>query len=514
MNRNENKRVQRKSRTAALVVLIGLLAPTLLPAQGQRRTASIVNVIVRVNAVTQRVDPAQPWTIPTIHETTGTGFLVPGNRILTDIELVRGATSITVTAAAGGRSHPARLRFQAFDAGIAVLQAEGSFFNEQRATIPVTGQAPAVGGRTALYGFENQGNLAVRQLRPRLFQPGLIENSDIDRHPLLYFQDLGGLELDGYSGGPALQNGKLIGMFHAGKTRTDRDTYLIPNEVIQHVLTDIGDGRYDGFPLPVFSYSKLRNLDQRAYLGLEGNLGGIVIDRLAFQGIVQDGLRPGDVIYQLNVNPEDARQWFPINAAGQVITGPAAAQRTEIHQFLNRLQAGRVKVRALRGGKKIERGLLLSRNSLFDLRRKRVFSERKYFLGAGLVFQELDYEIIHELKAPTAAAEERLRYRYYYYQRDLLSEQTDRDIVLTGVLSDPINGGTGKYMYGVIETINGRRVRTLRDFAREWRLNQSRYISIKFEGDPVPLTIEAEYLERAERRIADSFPLQEAGRIR
>ena len=303
-------------------------------------------------------------------------------------------------------------------------------------------------------------------------------------------------------------------MFHSGKTDRDRGTYVIPNSVIQHVLTDIRDGRYDGFPLPVFSYSPAANQDQRRFLGLERSIGGIIINRVAFQATVRRALQPGDVLYQLNVNPNDRSQWFPVNARGDVIFGQQPRQRREIMQFLHGLQAGLIKVRAVRGGKKIERELLLSRNSLFDLRRKRVFSDRKYFLGGGLVFQELDYELVHEVKHPSRGVRDRLKYRYNYHLQDLLSEQTDREIVLTGILSDPINAGTDQYKYSVVETINGRRVRTLRDFAREWALNQHRYISIKFLDDPVPLTLEAEYLEQAATRIAGKFPLQEMGRVR
>ncbi len=491
-----------------------LLFPLALFAQESatipQRTASIYDVVVRVDAVTQRVDPGAPWTIPTIQETRGTGFLVAGNRILTDLELVRGATSITVGLANNPARFPARLQFQAFDAGIAILTVEGTFFQQARGFLPLTQVLPGIGTQISVYGFEEAGALGVRQLQPITFRPDLIAHSDVDRHPLLFLNEVNGQGLTGYAGAPALQGGRLVGLFHTGGGRD----YVIPNSVIEHVLNDTRDGRYDGFPLATFSYSPALNLDQRKYLGLDRSIGGVIINRVAFQAAMDDALQPGDVVYEINVNPDDPRQWFPVNAGGLVIHGLAPTERTEIQEYLRRYQAGRIKVRALRGGKKIERGLLLSNNSLFDLRRRRTFVDRKYFLAGGLVFQELDHEIIHEIKKIPARALERLRYRYFYFQRDLLSEQTDREIVLTGVLDDPINSGSRPYVYGIVEAINGRRVRTLRDFAREWELNQNRYVSVKFLDDPVPLTLEAEVLNDADRRVASKFSTQEAGRVR
>ena len=353
------------------------------------------------------------------------------------------------------------------------------------------------------------GSVILQQATLGQVAEALIDGSDVDYHRLLYLQKDERAPGAMYSGGPAFYKDKLIGLFHYSNDSTGKHkrknknnkgrSYIIHGETINHLLLDIRDNRYDGFPNPGFYYSALENAEHRKILGLAPEDGGVLIRRLAFQSSAGGYLSPGDVL--LNVDDKN------INSQGEIVDG---REVLTLERYLARKQATVINLKVRRGGKTIGVNMPLRSYPGFRWKRRDVSGKQSYFLSAGLVFQELDYELMRETPAGENLV---LRYRYNYFHEDLLSEQVDRDVVLTAVLDDPANAGAGEFVFMIVDYINDRRIRNLADFEKEWNSAQSELMVIYFRGRSVPLVLRREEMEAANRRIYSKYKIKESGRV-
>src|SRR4051812_34614075 len=102
----------------------------------------------------------------------------------------------------------------------------------------------------------------------------------------------------GSSGGPALIDGKMVGLTFGQLGQAENVGYVIPNEEIDAYLDDVKDGRYDGKPHLADRYQKLENEALRAKFGLGREVRGLMIRRPAHADSAYP-LREGDVLTHL-----------------------------------------------------------------------------------------------------------------------------------------------------------------------------------------------------------------------
>jgi S1-C subfamily serine protease len=105
----------------------------------------------------------------------------------------------------------------------------------------------------------------------------------------------------GNSGGPVLQDGKVVGVAFQGLMEAENIGYLIPTTVIQHFLTDIEDGTYDGFGSVGFSFFPgLHSKSYADYLKVPAGQQGIVVLRTMLNSSVESVLQASDVITKVD----------------------------------------------------------------------------------------------------------------------------------------------------------------------------------------------------------------------
>ena len=84
--------------------------------------------VVHITTFKQRPHWDEPWRSGHVGGSTGTGFVIPGERILTNAHIVSWAKEILVRGYQRPRSHVAHVRFIAHDADLAVLEVEDPEF--------------------------------------------------------------------------------------------------------------------------------------------------------------------------------------------------------------------------------------------------------------------------------------------------------------------------------------------------------------------------------------------------
>ena len=75
----------------------------------------------------------------------------------------------------------------------------------------------------------------------------------------------------GNSGGPAIANGKIVGLVFSIIPNADNIGYLIPVDEIRMFLNDIQDGKYEGKPKLLDNMQTVENKALREKLGLDAN---------------------------------------------------------------------------------------------------------------------------------------------------------------------------------------------------------------------------------------------------
>jgi hypothetical protein len=121
-------------------------------------------------------------------------------------------------------------------------------------------------------------------------------------------------------------------------------------------------------------------------------------------------------------------------------------------------------------------------------------------LYGGLLFQPLNLDLL-EAYRPTDL---RLRHFFEYFVIEQLYLQHPDVIVLTNILPDPINTYLALYRGGIVDEINGRKIRKLDELASAFAENADRFV-IRMIGDGPPLVLDRNKVESARERIKTRY---------
>ena len=231
--------------------------------------------VVMIMGVRQDFDYTTPWKKLPMSRGSGTGFVIDGNRILTNAHNVANARYIEVKKQYLAQRYPAQVQYIGHDCDLAIITVpDPSFFSD---TKPLDfGPIPRINSTVQTCGFPVGGRqLSITEGVVSRVETGIYSHTQADSHVIV--QTDAAIN-PGNSGGPVLQNGKVVGVAFQGLTTADNIGYMIPTTVIQHFLTDVKDGTYDGFGSSgVSAYEGLHNPSYKTFLKVPADVHGIVI---------------------------------------------------------------------------------------------------------------------------------------------------------------------------------------------------------------------------------------------
>ncbi|MGE3821914.1 MAG: serine protease, partial [Isosphaeraceae bacterium] len=141
-----------------VIALSGAIAANPVPT----RAAGPENSVVRIFATVRLPNPLRPWARQNAIDTSGTGVVIEGNRVLTSAHLVLYATEITVADHQGGDRIDAKVATIGPGIDLATLTLDEPEFFESHPPMPTSAKRPASNAQVAVYGFPVGGNgLAV-----------------------------------------------------------------------------------------------------------------------------------------------------------------------------------------------------------------------------------------------------------------------------------------------------------------------------------------------------------------
>jgi len=270
--------------------------PSILSAQDNIR-----DLVVKIHAVHHTPDVLRPWTKNSPQQVKGSGVVIEGKRILTNAHVVRYASQIYVQPNQSAERIPARVEAMTPSMDLAVLKLDDESFFDKRGTLPFAEELPRVKDSINVYGYPTGGSeLSVTQ--------GIVSRIEYTDY---YFQTSGlRIQVDaalnfGNSGGPAVSDGKLVGLVFSLIQNAQSIGYLIPVEEIQLFLTDIADGKYDGKPQLYDYLQTVENEALRQRLGLPAGVTGVMVTE-PYRQDPDYPLQEWDVITKIGNMPIDS----------------------------------------------------------------------------------------------------------------------------------------------------------------------------------------------------------------
>lgn len=449
----------------------------------------VAQSMVRISTTSQQPDYAVPWNPGSVTGGVGAGFVISGNRIMTNAHVVSNATFITVVKEGDPRPWEARVIHIAHDCDLAILGVyDPAFF---KGTKPLDfGGIPALESTVSAYGYPIGGDrLSVtRGVVSRIdFLP--YSHSEVDSHLAI---QIDAAINPGNSGGPVMQDGKVVGVAFQGYSGAVAQNvgYMIPTAVIRRFLEDVKDDSYDRYMDLAATYFPLVNPAQRAALGLTDNDTGVLVGSIFDGGASAGVLQSGDVILSV-----DSHKVF---ADGKIDLDGERVEMAEI--FERKFKGDKVELEVLREGKEEKLTLTLDRPWPFGMQARAYDQRPRYVLFGGLLFQPLNRDFLETQKN----VDTRLRYFFDHYVSDHLYRQYPEVVILSDVLKDPVNTYASPFKGGIVERINNRPVRSLADVAAAFE-EPGEFHVIHLLGDGRPIVLESEAVADASERIKKRY---------
>ena len=462
-----------------------------VPIVPPRPNGPVQKSLVRITATAVEPDYRAPWNAGQLQRGVGAGFVIEGNRIMTNAHVVSNSRFLTIERDGDPNRYPAKVQFVAHDCDLAIVTVpDPDFFKNM---IPLKlGGIPELESTVSAYGYPIGGErMSVTTGIVSRIDFQLYTHSAIDQHLAI---QISAQINPGNSGGPVMQNAKVVGVAFQGYSGDVAQgvAYMIPTPVMKRFLQDISNGRYDKYVDLGFVYSKLLNPAQRRYLGLLDNDRGVLVGTVVEAGPSAKVIRTGDVLLTIDDHPiaSDAN----VELEGTRVEMPEVVER--------KFKGDSVKFDLLRDKKPMTVTIKLGTVWPYFVQGHSYDVRPRYVLFGGLLFQSLNLDMLEAYQFQMSDL--RVRHFFDYYVLDQIYLQHPDVIVLSNILPDPINTYLAAYRSSIVDEVNGKKMRTLDDLAKAFQEKPDHFV-IKMIGDGPPLVLDRAKMEEARERIKTRY---------
>jgi S1-C subfamily serine protease len=445
--------------------------------------------LVRITATEVAPDYRAPWNAGMLGRGVGAGFVIEGNRIMTNAHVVSNSRYLTVERDGDPNKYPAKVLFVAHDCDLALITTDSPNFYKNMLALKLGG-IPELESTVSAYGYPIGGErMSVTTGIVSRIDFQLYTHSSIDQHLAI---QISAQINPGNSGGPVMQNTKVVGVAFQGYSGDVAQgvAYMVPTPVINRFLKDVTDGRYDGYVDLGITYGKLQNVAQRKFLGLKDDGRGVLVQTVVQAGPCAKLLKPGDVLLSIDNHPiaSDGN----VDLEGDHVEMPEIVER--------KFKGDSVKFEIWREKQQTSGSVQLDTVPPYLMQSHKYDVRPRYVVYGGLLFQPLSLDLLEAYQPQDL----RLRHFFDFYVIDQLYLEHPDVIVLTNILPDPINTYLTSYRGGIVDQINGKKIRTLEELSQTLAQPADRFV-IDMIGDGPPLVLDPKQVEGARDRIKTRY---------
>ena len=408
-------------------------------APGVEQSNNPINAVVKLEVSTARSDIFCPWENRT-DSCTGSGVVIDNGRILTCAHCVADASYIRVRKHNEDTLYHATVSFVDNDADLALVKVEDPRFMADITPLEI-GEAPHVQDDVLAVGYPIGGDDIS-------YTRGIVSRIEDIQYSHGWTMLLG-VQVDaainpGNSGGPVLdmKSGRIAGIAFQGKDRKKSEAlgYIIPPDIIRHFLTDIQDGRVDGFPDLLFAWDQMESPAKRRYYKMDSGRTGVIVDHVDSE-LGKDSLRTDDVILEIDGHK--------VSNNGRIRLEGGVA-RSLFYPIYTRQIGKRIPVKVLRAGAVVDTFVTAAKNNRRT--RRWMYNKRPdYFVYGGLVFTTVSYDYLVRSKAS--------------FHDDIAKSKEfpdDEPVVISFTFADKGIEGYLGICKSLVRSVNGVKVRNLR----------------------------------------------------
>ena len=439
---------------------------------------AVKKALVKVYTSHQLFDYLSPWQYGQSANSTATGFIIDGERIITNAHAVLNSKFLQVRKEGDSKKYKAVVKFTSEEYDLALVEIEDkSFF---KGTVPLKlGTLPEIQEKLTVYGYPLGGDkLSTTQ--------GIVSRMEHNTYTLTNRKFLIG-QTDaainsGNSGGPVVSKGKVAGVAFAGLNSADNIGYFIPVNILNNFLEDIKDGKYDGSPLLGVEWSELESPSHRRMLGIEAKTGGILIKKVFKNSPFEGVLQKNDVLMKLDN--------YPVEYDGTIEF--RKNEKTDFSYVNQQKKYGDNLSYEIIRDKKTKTGQVkLEKKDIKYTVVTEVTIETppSYMVYGGLLFEPLTSNYM-------AGTIEKLG---SVYDREELYKDYKELVVLVRVLPFDVNLGYTDAENEIIVKVNGEKYRDFKDFAQKVKNVKSGFIVFENDnGDEIVLDVKEVEEQREE----------------
>src|SRR5216110_1061179 len=465
------------------------VVPVPVPIAPPKPNGPVQKRLVRITATSVEPDYKATWNSGGIQRGVGAGFVISGNRILTNAHVVSNSRYLTVEREGDPNKYPATVQFVAHDCDLALITVSAPDFFKNMLPLKFGG-IPALESTVSAYGYPIGGErMSVTTGIISRIDFQLYTHSSIDQHLAI---QISAQINPGNSGGPVMQNGKVIGVAFQGYSGDVAQgvAYMIPTPVIRRFLTDIKDGHYDKYVDLGLTPGNLQNPAQRRYFGLPDDGRGVVVRTVIEAGPAGKILKEGDVLLSID-DHAIASDGF-VELEGERVEMPEVVER--------KFKGDKVKFEILRDKKPLTLRIELDTVWPYQMQAHHYDTRPRYIVYGGLIFQPLSLDLLDAFQI----SDPRVRHFFDYFILEQIYLQHPDVIVLTNVLPDPTNTYLAPYRSSIVDEVNGKKIATLNDLAQAFAEAPDRFV-IKMIGQGPPLVLDRKEVESARERIRTRY---------
>jgi len=425
---------------------------------------AIKDAVVKIYCVTNKYDYFEPWQKTGQNSRNGSGCIISGKRILTNAHVVANQTFIQVRRAGEARKYTAEVEVVAHECDLAILKVnEDSFFSGVK---PIDiGSLAEIRDKVAVYGFPEGGDkLSITE--------GVVSRVE-NRKYTHSMAELLACQIDaainsGNSGGPVIKGDKLVGVAFQSIKGNDAENigYMVPTPIVDHFLTDIRDGKYDGIPDIGIAWQDMENADIKSKYAMTAQQTGVLVNNIYPDSPAMGILETEDIILSIDGKTVENDGTIEFREG----------ERTSFNYLIqNKYINDTLELNVLRKNKILTLRVKLSKppNPLRLVPYEQYDVAPTYFILGGLVFQPLTVNFLklwgdkwyHE-------ASKNLLNQYYYGQP---TEDEREIVVLSKVLADEINVGYHNLHDKIVYYVNDKRIANMNDLVDAFESYRGKY---------------------------------------
>jgi hypothetical protein len=457
------------------------------------RGADMENSVVQMEVTRRQYDFFQPWS-RRVDQVQKVGTVVGTREILTTAEFLGDLTLLRLQKGGRGKWFQGALEWIDFHANLAIVTCKDEDFWKDLKAVKIADVTPR-NGDAQLARWRN-GVLETRKLDINRMH---VKRGKLTNMDLMFLEVNSDVAGTGWAE-PILQGGRLIGVTSSKEERT---ATVIPSSFIKQCLGERKN--WKGLGYFAFVWEPGENPAVMDYLKVPGDPHGVIIIETPTNEVT--ALQPHDVIVEID--------GFKIDEKGDYKDPQYGELNLECLSTRKHWAGDEMKLKVWRGEKFLDVKYHLARATYTnEVVPDYVFNkEPEYLLLGGLLFQPLTGPYLQSWGA--ADWQRRAPFRLSYIAKKKATPDLPSAVILSQILPDKFNLGYQDARYLIVDSMNGQKVRSLRDIAEARKHPKDGFHEVVFEkGDSLSrIILDATEADAATKRAMERYGVNEPERF-